>query len=82
MTLADNFRMPYWDWARKTAQVIPQEAIDPGFRVKGPLSKNSVSGPDGNFNPLFRFKFPKDTPVNITVCLSESRGYHTVFAIG
>ena len=33
MTAAKNFRMPYWDWARKDAPLVPPEALQDGNPV-------------------------------------------------
>ena len=53
--LAKAFRIPYWDWARRDTQIVPQQALDATY------------GKDLNPNPLFTYKFPSNTTRDITV---------------
>lgn len=59
---ANEFRMPYWDWARKDALIFPQEALDDQLpfstNLKFPSSTASVSPTS---NPLFKAPFNKDS---------------------
>ena len=66
--LAEEFRMPYWDWASKKTEIVPQIALNRVYREKGPTSSKSVTE-EGieDFNPLFAFKFPPGTSKYITV---------------
>ena len=70
--LAEEFRMPYWDWASQNTEIVPQIALNRDYREEGPTSSNSVTE-EGieDFNPLFAFKFPPGTPKNITVSISS-----------
>ena len=67
MDLAERFRMPYWDWARKNTQIVPQEVLDPKDPTDGPLSSKSIPALGNNYNPLYAYPFPEGTPDNITV---------------
>ena len=59
--------MPYWDWARKDTQIVPQEALDREYPADGPLSSESISALGKNYNPLYAYPFPEKTPEKITV---------------
>lgn len=73
MKLADDFRLPYWDWARKDVQIVPEEAIDPNYHVNGPPSSASVPAPERlYYNGLFAYEFPDGTPDEIRVSSSIS----------
>lgn len=67
--LAEEFRMPYWDWASLKTDIVPQIALDSNYQVNGPKSSESVvdKGIILDYNPLFAFRFPKGTPKDITV---------------
>ena len=67
MDLAEKFRIPYWDWARKDTQIVPQEALDPKYPADGPPSSESISTLVKNYNPLYAYPFPKGTTKDITV---------------
>ena len=64
MDLAEKFRIPYWDWARKDTQIVPQEALDPEYLADGPPSSKSIPK---KYNPLYAYPFPKGTTEDITV---------------
>ena len=70
--LAEEFRMPYWDWASQNTEIVPQIALNHDYREKGPTSSKSVTE-EGieDFNPLFAFKFPVGTPKDIMVSISS-----------
>ena len=65
--LAEEFRMPYWDWASQKTEIVPQIALNRDYHEEGPKPSKSVTE---DFNPLFAFKFPRDTPTEITVSIS------------
>ena len=67
MDLAEKFRIPYWDWARKDTQIVPQEALDREYRTDGPPSSGSISTLGKDYNPLYAYSFPKGTTEDITV---------------
>ena len=75
LRLAEEFRMPYWDWASQDTQIVPQIALDRDYREKGPGSSASVTAKGfEDYNPLFEYPFPEDTPDDIRVsafCTSE-----------
>jgi hypothetical protein len=64
MTYAENFRIPYWDWARGDTQIVPEQALDSDYNVDGPPSSAST-GKD--YNPLFAYPFAEGTSPDITV---------------
>ena len=60
--------MPYWDWASQKTEIVPQIALNPNYREKGPQSSESITQKGiEDYNPLFAFRFPQDTPSEITV---------------
>jgi hypothetical protein len=69
--IAKNFRMPYWDWARRDVSPFPKAALNstayPNNKdfFKSPNFKGPQMTPDpkvkDDYNPLFTFPFPKDT---------------------
>jgi len=56
--------MPYWDWARLDTQIVPKEALNEDFRVKGPPSSASRKE---DYNPLFQSPFANNTSEEISV---------------
>ncbi|KAL9100136.1 MAG: hypothetical protein Q9163_004452 [Psora crenata] len=77
--LAENFRIPYWDWASQKNEIVPQIALDPDYREEGPKSSESVTEKGiKDYNPLFAFRFPEGTPNNIRVGLSGKLNETTV----
>ena len=65
--------MPYWDWASQKTEIVPQIALNPDYREKGPKSSESITEQGiEDYNPLFEFRFPHGTPTNITVSAEVS----------
>ncbi|KAF4637365.1 hypothetical protein G7Y89_g712 [Cudoniella acicularis] len=56
-TAADNFRIPFWDWA--STPTMPDTVITPTIRVNTPSGTKNVT------NPLYQYKFQK-FPLNDT----------------
>ena len=80
--LADQFRIPYWDWASQKTEIVPQIALDPNYRQKGPISSESVTQKGiEDYNPLFAFIFPQGTPSEITVSAPISIWAMTLFDV-
>ena len=50
LKLAEDFRMPYWDWADNRVMLFPPQALTNADAAKGPPSKGSVNH---KYNPLF-----------------------------
>ena len=69
LQIAESFRIPFWDWARKDTQIIPRQTLDPNLVVKGPPSSNASKG---DYNPLYAFPFSQGTDPKITVRSSFS----------
>ena len=67
MDLAERFRIPYWDWARKDTQIVPQEALNRENPVHGPPSSASLPALEKNYNPLYAYPFPEETQGDIKV---------------
>lgn len=68
VNLAENFRMPYWDWASQDPEIVPKIATRPIYDGERPILSEPITK-DGihTHNPLYAFRFPKDAPDNITV---------------
>ena len=62
--VAEQFRIPYWDWARADVAHFPVEALNEPYSRQGPESSNSVKP---KFNPLYQFKFESGVPDDIKV---------------
>jgi len=60
---AKDFRMPYWDWARKDVTIFPEEALNNTTDFTGPPSTASVHP---KYNPLFQAPFQDKVPKEIT----------------
>lgn len=69
LALAENFRIPYWDWARTDSLFVPPEALDPNYAVDGPPWQKNNDTPMKKYNPLYEYPYPAGTPSNITVCV-------------
>ncbi|OCL03657.1 Di-copper centre-containing protein, partial [Glonium stellatum] len=65
---AKDFRMPYWDWARKDVPIFPREALNNENSTNGPPSSASIHA---KYNPLFQAPFQSSVPPGI------ARGYPT-----
>lgn len=61
---AKEFRMPYWDWARKNVSIFPEEALSNEISFSGPPSRNSVHP---KYNPLFQAPFHEGACAKITL---------------
>ena len=62
------FRMPYWDWARKRTPHFPKETLEENYIEEGPpLLEPVKASQEKNYNPLYGYPFPEDTPPEITV---------------
>ena len=60
--------MPYWDWASQKTEIVPQIALNPDYREKGPKSTESITEKGiEDYNPLFEFRFPQGISGKITV---------------
>jgi len=69
LKLAEDFRIPYWDWARTDSLVVPEEALDPTYNVDGPPWQKKNETPLKKYNPLYEYPFPPGIPADITVSL-------------
>ncbi|KAF2197120.1 Di-copper centre-containing protein [Delitschia confertaspora ATCC 74209] len=65
VAVADTFRMPYWDWARRTEDHFPREALHDKVKTVAPRSEASTRRKD-TYNPLHHYPFPSGVPKDIT----------------
>lgn len=73
VNFAENFRMPYWDWASQDPEIVPKIATSPIYvgerpKLSEPVTKDGIQ----NHNPLYAFRFPEGTPGDITVSVPVS----------
>ncbi|KAF5672507.1 tyrosinase precursor [Fusarium heterosporum] len=64
---ADNWRMPYWDWARRQEYdqdlVLPKVLTEESVHIYPPATAQGRYAADGLYpNPLLRFENPEKTP--------------------
>ena len=68
---AQNFRMPYWDWARKGVSIFPEVALHNIVASKASQSKGIA------YNPLFQAPFPDGAPPEVTKVNQLDKQYKT-----
>jgi len=67
LKFAEDFRIPYWDWARIDSLIVPPEVLDPNYVLEGPPWQKKNETPLKKYNPLYEYPFPGGTPSEITV---------------